>query len=73
MRITISKIPRFLPKATVEGKAGLGILLFLLSDESRSISRVDVAPLALQILDQRLERGDAVDNYEMVALSSLSP
>lgn len=41
MRITFSKIPRFLPKATVEGKAGLGlgILLSVLSDESRSISR----------------------------------
>jgi hypothetical protein len=35
--------------------------------------KVNVASLVLQILDQRLERGGAVDSYKMVALLSLLP
>lgn len=57
----------------MEERADLGILLFLVSDESKSISRSRCGSLALQILDQRLERGNAVDNYEIAALLSLSP
>lgn len=75
----VSRTLHHLPKATHVPKASAAspqartLFFCWLVVHLSQYHKGDLALLAPQILEQSLERGDAVDSYEMVALLSLSP